>query len=44
MHYFRGPEDANKWLTDHPGLAVLSVYDAYSLIREILIDPLLSRV
>ncbi len=44
MLYFRGPEDADKWLTEHPGLAVLPVHDAYSLIREILIDPLLSRV
>ena len=44
MLYFRGPEDANQWLTEHPGLAVLSVRDAYGLIREILIDPLLSKV
>ena len=44
MRFFRGPEDASEWFLDHPGLAVLSVHDAYSLTREVFIDPLFVRV
>ena len=44
MLFFRGPEDASAWVEQHPGLAVLSVGEAYSLTRDILIDPLLNLI
>ena len=35
------PEDASEWVKQHPKVAVLKVGEAYCLVRDIFIDPLL---
>ena len=42
--FFRGPEDAEEWLKEHPKIAILSVEDGYKMAREVIIEPLLQMV
>ena len=44
VRYFKGPEEATEWLAQNPRLAVLSVEEAYRVLRELFIDPLLAKL
>ncbi len=39
MHFFSSREAARAWLIAHPGLAILSVEEAWQLAREVWIEP-----
>ena len=38
MHYFASPGSAEKWVQNHPDVAILTVHEAFELVQDVWLE------